>query len=78
MLCFGHCLLQEDSSLKFDWDDTEGNTKRRLAGLALEKNRQAEMRRKRLESRGLSEDKSKNIAASNSEWKIDMTGRKKH
>jgi hypothetical protein len=33
--------------MKFDWDDAEGNARRRLAGLAHEKARQAEMRRLR-------------------------------
>lgn len=42
LLCF-----QADSSLQLDWDDIEGNTRRRLAGLELEKRRQEEMRRKR-------------------------------
>ncbi len=39
--------------MKFDWDDVEGNTRRRLAGLALEKRRQTEIKRKRQESRAL-------------------------
>jgi hypothetical protein len=33
--------------MQYDWDDVEGNTRRRLAGLAREKQRQAEMRRLR-------------------------------
>jgi len=33
--------------MQYDWDDVEGNTRRRLAGLAREKARQAEMRRLR-------------------------------
>lgn len=43
--------LQADASMKFDWDDAEGNARRRLAGLALEKRRQEESRRKKKESK---------------------------
>jgi hypothetical protein len=37
--------------MQYDWDDVEGNTRRRLAGLAREKERQAEMRRLRQDAR---------------------------
>jgi hypothetical protein len=37
--------LQADSSFALDWDDVEGNSKRRLAGLKLEAQRAAESRR---------------------------------
>eukprot|EP01023_Acetabularia_acetabulum_P040007 TRINITY_DN3866_c0_g1_i14.p1 TRINITY_DN3866_c0_g1~~TRINITY_DN3866_c0_g1_i14.p1 ORF type:complete len:677 (+),score=122.77 TRINITY_DN3866_c0_g1_i14:232-2262(+) len=39
--------VQQDESMQFDWDDAEGDTKRRLAGLQHEKLRQQEMRRRR-------------------------------
>jgi hypothetical protein len=44
-LCFFLARLQNDSSLNMDWDDVEGNTKRRLEGLRLEKIRLEESRR---------------------------------
>jgi len=53
-----------------DWDDVEGNTRRRLAGLAHEKARKEEEKRKRAEQkvrervggvRALSEKRSKII-----------------
>lgn len=53
--------VQADDSLKFDWDDVEGNTRRRLAGLALEKKRQAEIKRKRTAARQL--DKAGGVTA---------------
>jgi hypothetical protein len=37
--------------MQYDWDDAEGNSRRRLAGLAREKARQAEMRRLRTEGK---------------------------
>ncbi|GBF95418.1 hypothetical protein Rsub_08380 [Raphidocelis subcapitata] len=43
--------VQDDESMQYDWDDAEGNTRRRLAGLAREKARQAEMRRLRQDER---------------------------
>lgn len=43
--------VQADTTMQYDWDDVEGNTRRRLAGLAREKARQAEMRRLRQESK---------------------------
>lgn len=43
--------VSSDASLQFDWDDVAGNTARREAGLRLEKLRQAEIKRLRLESR---------------------------
>jgi hypothetical protein len=44
-------LTQADETMQYDWDDAEGNTRRRLAGLAREKARQAEMRRLRQSER---------------------------
>lgn len=43
--------VNADDSLKFDWDDVAGNSARREAGLRLEKLRQQEIKRLRLESR---------------------------
>mmetsp|Transcript_26101 Transcript_26101/g.57021 ORF Transcript_26101/g.57021 Transcript_26101/m.57021 type:complete len:697 (+) Transcript_26101:262-2352(+) len=43
--------VQGDSAFNLDWDDVEGNTRRRLAGLHHEKLRQEAMRRKRAEAR---------------------------
>ncbi len=37
--------------MQFDWDDVEGNTRRRLAGLAHEKARKQEERRLRMRAR---------------------------
>jgi hypothetical protein len=51
----GWSSVQADESMKFDWDDAAGNEARRERGLALEKLRNAEMKRKRLEKRGLGE-----------------------
>ncbi|GAB4823718.1 hypothetical protein N2152v2_010764 [Parachlorella kessleri] len=45
--------VQREASLQFDWDDALGNKQRREAGLRLEKMRQAEMKRRRLEQRGV-------------------------
>lgn len=39
MLCCFTFSAQADEQLAFDWDDAEGNMRRRLAGLALEKQR---------------------------------------
>lgn len=43
--------VNADASLQFDWDDVAGNSARRAAGLRLEKLRQQEIKRLRLESR---------------------------
>jgi hypothetical protein len=43
---------QADASLAFDWDDVEGNTRRRLAGLQHEQLRQDQMKRLRRETKG--------------------------
>lgn len=40
-----HTAPQADSTFALDWDDVEGNSKRRLAGLKLEAQRTAESRR---------------------------------
>lgn len=45
-------MLQADVGLSFDWDDVEGNSRRRLAGLAHEKQRKEEMKLKKQESAG--------------------------
>ena len=45
-------VLQADAGLSFDWDDVEGNSRRRLAGLAHEKQRKEEMKLKKQESAG--------------------------
>lgn len=58
--CLPNPSPQSDEALSaLDWDDIAGQTARRLAGLAHEKARQAEMRRKRVEGRGLNEAKVK-------------------
>jgi hypothetical protein len=44
--------VQADSRLAFDWDDVAGNSKRRLAGLALEKQRKEQMKVRRQEAKG--------------------------
>lgn len=44
--------VKADASLNFDWDDVEGNTRRRLAALAREKQRKQEQQRRRVEQRG--------------------------
>jgi uncharacterized protein with von Willebrand factor type A (vWA) domain len=44
--------VMADRTMKFDWDDSAGNTARKEAGLRLEKLRQAEMKRRRVASRG--------------------------
>ncbi|GFR40849.1 hypothetical protein Agub_g1499 [Astrephomene gubernaculifera] len=43
--------VQADTALQLDWDDVAGNTRRRLANLAKEKERQQEARRKKVEAR---------------------------
>lgn len=43
--------VKEDSGMLFDWDDLEGNSKRRMAGLKREEERKAEMKRLKMESR---------------------------
>lgn len=52
--------VQADRSMQFDWDDAAGNAARREAGLRLERMRQAEIKRRRLEQRG---DKKANAKA---------------
>jgi hypothetical protein len=42
---------QADARLTFDWDDAEGNARRRLAGLALEKQRKEQAKLNRRETR---------------------------
>jgi hypothetical protein len=49
------CGAQADEALAFDWDDAEGNSKRRLAGLALEARRLAESRRLKAEMKARGE-----------------------
>ncbi|KAF6255953.1 hypothetical protein COO60DRAFT_1296414 [Scenedesmus sp. NREL 46B-D3] len=48
----GWASVQADARLAFDWDDIAGNSKRRLAGLAHEKQRKEEMKLKRREAKG--------------------------
>ena len=48
----GWASVQGDKEIAFDWDDAVGNTARREAGLKLEKLRNAEIRRRRLEAKG--------------------------
>jgi hypothetical protein len=43
--------VQADEQLAFDWDDAEGNMRRRLAGLALEKQRKEQAKLNRSEKR---------------------------
>ncbi|GMH33678.1 hypothetical protein BSKO_01512 [Bryopsis sp. KO-2023] len=43
--------VKEDDSMKFDWDDIEGDTRRKMAGLRQEALRKAEMKRLRLEGK---------------------------
>lgn len=46
------CCVQADEQLsQFDWDDAEGNMRRRLAGLALEKQRKEQAKLNRRERR---------------------------
>lgn len=40
--------VQASAELQYDWDDVEGNTRRRLAGLAHEALRLAEMKRRKV------------------------------
>ena len=47
----GWASVQEDEELKFDWDDIEGDSRRRIKNLRLEKLRQEETRRKKSERR---------------------------
>lgn len=51
MLCSLLSCPQADQQLAFDWDDAEGNLRRRLAGLALEKQRQEQAKLNRRERR---------------------------
>lgn len=44
-----------DRGMQFDWDDAAGNAARRERGLRLEKMRQAEIKRRRMDARGLEE-----------------------
>ena len=48
----GWASVRSEESMKFDWDDAIDNSQRRMAGLALEAQRQTEIKRKRAESRG--------------------------
>ena len=48
----GWASIREEKAMKFDWDDAIGNSQRRIVGLALEAERQKEIKRKRIESRG--------------------------
>lgn len=48
----GWASVRNEKAMKFDWDDAIGNSQRRIAGLALEAERQKEIKRKRIESRG--------------------------
>lgn len=43
--------VKEDATMKFDWDDLEGNSKRRITNLKREEERKAETKRLRQESR---------------------------
>lgn len=43
--------VQQDSAMKFDWDDIEGDSRRRMIGLKREEERKAEMKRLRKEER---------------------------
>ena len=45
-------LAQEDTEMKFDWDDVIGNATRRAAGLRAEELRKAESMRRRKENKG--------------------------
>lgn len=47
----GWASVQADEQLAFDWDDAEGNMRRRLAGLALEKQRKEQAKLNRSEKR---------------------------
>jgi hypothetical protein len=49
----GWASVQVDKEIAFDWDDAAGNAARRAAGLKLEALRNAEMKRRRLEQRGV-------------------------
>ena len=48
----GWASVKNEKAMKFDWDDAIGNSQRRMAGLALEAERQKEIKRKRIEARG--------------------------
>lgn len=48
----GWASVKNEKAMKFDWDDAIGNSQRRMAGLALEAERQKEIKRKRMESKG--------------------------
>lgn len=55
--------MQADSSLgAMDWDDKEGNTRRRLVSLQREKARQEESRRLKAEQRAQNGDAGKVVA----------------
>lgn len=50
--CAVCCVLQADEQLsQFDWDDAEGNMRRRLASLAQEKQRKEQAKLNRRERR---------------------------
>ena len=48
----GWASVQGNNEMVFDWDDALGDAKRRERGLRLEKMRLAEMKRRKLGSRG--------------------------
>ena len=48
----GWASVRDEKAMKFDWDDAIGNSQRRIAGLALEAQRQVETKRRRVETRG--------------------------
>ena len=48
----GWSSVRGNPEIAFDWDDAVGNAARRAAGIKLEAMRNAEIRRRRLESRG--------------------------
>lgn len=54
----GWSSVKGDAEIAFDWDDAVGNAARRAAGIKLEAMRNAEMRRRRLEARGVTGAKS--------------------
>eukprot|EP00955_Chlamydomonas_euryale_P111807 366092-Chlamydomonas_euryale.AAC.2 len=55
--------VRADASLQLDWDDVEGNTRRRLEGLAHEKMRQQEARRLRAAQKEAPDGYASNVVA---------------
>lgn len=47
----GWSSVREDESLSFDWDDLEGDSRRKIKNLKLEKLRQEEARRRKQDKR---------------------------